>query len=151
MKYLKLFENITLDNILDKISKSGMDSLTALEKEFLSKFSQGEHERIEQKIKEKNKRYKGMLAYDPRNDNTDFYKKSGDMFGLDMNFNKWSDKEIDDTKYQHLWDGFYDEDMDSFMRKYALPNGTDELPWDELPKEVSKLFKQYIKDIGMLD
>ena len=35
MKYLKSFENKIIDNILDKINKSGMDSLTNLEQSYL--------------------------------------------------------------------------------------------------------------------
>lgn len=39
MKHLKSFENNMLDNILDKITKSGIDSLSSNEKEYLDKFS----------------------------------------------------------------------------------------------------------------
>ena len=42
MKYLKSFENNTLDKILDKISEFGVDSLTDNEKFFLDKFSNNE-------------------------------------------------------------------------------------------------------------
>jgi hypothetical protein len=49
MKHLKLFENFLkennqekIDNILDKISSSGMDSLTPNELELLNKFGNGE-------------------------------------------------------------------------------------------------------------
>ena len=39
MRYLKTYENKILDNILDKIGKSGKDSLSPLEKEYLDKIS----------------------------------------------------------------------------------------------------------------
>jgi len=42
MKYLKKFENKTIDDILDKISSSGLDSLTDYEKEYLDKTSRKE-------------------------------------------------------------------------------------------------------------
>lgn len=42
MKYIKTYENKRLDFILDKISKSGMDSLSNYEKEFLVKKSNDE-------------------------------------------------------------------------------------------------------------
>jgi len=42
MKFLKKYEDKTLDNILDKIGKSGKDSLSPLEKEYLDKFSKGQ-------------------------------------------------------------------------------------------------------------
>jgi len=152
MKHLRLFENKTLDDILDKISKSGMGSLTSLEKDFLDKYSSGDHKEVEQELKNKKEKYKGIMTYDPREDDTDFYKEVGQSFGIDdMNFKNWSDKEIEDGKYGILWDQLYDEDMNSFLRKYNLPDTINETPWDKLPKSVSKLFKEYIKDIGMLD
>lgn len=42
MKFLKTYENTILNNILDKIYKSGISSLTKHEKEFLNKFSNNE-------------------------------------------------------------------------------------------------------------
>ena len=152
MKYLKLFENKVLDDILDKISKDGMDSLTDLEKDFLNKFGDNKHQQVENKIKEREKNYKGVLSYDPRKDDTDFYKETGKEFGIDdMNFDDWSDEEIEDGKYSHLWDGLYDEDMDSFMRQYKIPEELSQMPWDKLPVKVKENFKKYIYDIGMLD
>lgn len=152
MKYLKLFENKTLDDILDKINKEGMSSLTELEQDFLDKFSSGDHKEVERKIKNKKDTYKEILSYDPRNDDQEAYKEIGQAFGIqDMNFKNWSDKEIKEEQYSHLWDQLYDEDMNSFLRKYRLPDTIIETPWDKLPKSVTKMFKDYIKDIGMLD
>ena len=42
MKFLKNFENNRLDNLLDKISDSGINSLSKHEKDFLDKFSKGQ-------------------------------------------------------------------------------------------------------------
>lgn len=151
MKHLKLFENKTLDDILDKISKGGMSSLTELEKDFLDKFSNGDHKAAEQSIKNRNATYKGIMNYDPREDDPDVYKEIGSVFGVDMNFNTWSDKEIEHNKYGILWDQMYDDDMNTFLRKNNLPDNIAELPWDKLPKPIVKIFKQHIKDIGMLD
>jgi predicted oxidoreductase (fatty acid repression mutant protein) len=152
MKYLKLFENKTLDNILDKINKEGMSSLTDLEKDFLDKFSSGDYKEAERKIKNKKDTYKSILTYDPREDNPNVYKEIGQTFGVeDMSFKNWSDKEIEDEKYSILWNQLYDEDMNSFLRKYNLPDHIEETPWNKLPKSVTKMFKEYIKDIGMLD
>lgn len=151
MKHLRLFENKTLDDILDKISKSGMGSLTELEKDFLDKYSKGEHKAAEQSIKNRNAAYKGIMKYDPRDDDPDVYKEMGKPFGVDMDFSKYTDQEIEDGKYAILWDQLYDDDMNSFLRRYNLPDDIFETPWDKLPKSVVKLFKQHIKDIGMLD
>ena len=152
MKYLKLFEANMLDNILDKISKTGMGSLTELEKAFIDKYSKGAHKAVEQKINQKNDKYKSILTYDPREDDTDFYKDAGELFGIeDMNFRDWTDEQIEDGKYLQLWDGLYDEDMDGFLRQYKLPDNIREVSWDKLPPQIQKSFKTYIKDIGMLD
>ena len=54
MKHLMRYEGYTsrerVDDILDKISKYGMMSLTSLEKEFLNSFKTGEEEQIHDKI-----------------------------------------------------------------------------------------------------
>lgn len=52
MKYLKTFESY-LDDLLDKINKSGIDSLTTLEKEWLKAHStdkQEDREKIEREM-----------------------------------------------------------------------------------------------------
>ena len=152
MKYLKLFENHILDIILDKINKSGMGSLTTSEKEFLDKFSKGEHQELEKELSDKKDIYKGILSYDPRKDDTDFYKETGQQFGIeDMNFNNWTEEEIEDSKYCLLWDELWDEDMDGFLRQYKLPDSVNEIAWDKLPPQIKKSFKIFIKDIGLLD
>jgi hypothetical protein len=151
MKYLKLFENKTLDDILDKINLTGMDSLTELEKDFLNRFSKGNHKDVEKKIEDKKKVYRGISAYDPREDDTDFYKEIGKQFGIDdMNFDDWSDEEILDGKYLQLWDQLYDEDMDNFLLRYKLPDNYKEYPWDKLPEKTKEFFKKYLKDVGII-
>lgn len=54
MKHLMRYEGYTskerVDDILDKISKYGMKSLTPLEKEFLDSHSQGKEEEVHNKI-----------------------------------------------------------------------------------------------------
>lgn len=54
MKHLMRYEGYTskerVDDILDKISKYGMKSLTPLEKEFLDSHSQGKEEEVHSKI-----------------------------------------------------------------------------------------------------
>ena len=47
MEHIKLFENYTVDNILDKISDHGMDSLNDIEKEFLNLHSIGEDDPLD--------------------------------------------------------------------------------------------------------
>ena len=152
MKYVKLFENHMLDIILDKIGKSGMGSLTSSEKDFLDKFSKGEHQELEKELNDKKDIYKGILSYDPRKDDTNFYKEAGQQFGIeDMNFKDWSEEEIEDSKYSILWDQLWDEDMAGFLKQYKLPDNINEVAWDKLPPNIKNSFKKYIKDIGLLD
>ena len=42
MKHIKTFENSIVDNILDKISSNGIESLTPIEREYLNKYSKDE-------------------------------------------------------------------------------------------------------------
>lgn len=46
MKYLKTFEAFDMDDLLDKINKSGMNSLTQLEKDFLTAYSKDDEEML---------------------------------------------------------------------------------------------------------
>jgi hypothetical protein len=152
MKYVKLFENHMLDVILDKIFRTGMGSLSTSEKNFLDKFSKGEHQEIEKELNDKKDIYKGILTYDPRKDDTDVYKEIGQQFGIeDMNFNDWTEEEIEENKYCLLWDQLWVEDMDGFLRQYKLPDNVNEIAWDKLPPQIKKSFKTFIKDIGLLD
>lgn len=54
MKHLMKYENYTskdrLDDILDKISKYGMDSLTTYQKDFLDSYKSGEEEELHDKL-----------------------------------------------------------------------------------------------------
>lgn len=61
MKKIKTFESKLLDDILDKIYTSGIDSLTSLEKEYLDKFSKGHDTKdIEKEINKKE--YEGEIG-----------------------------------------------------------------------------------------
>jgi hypothetical protein len=56
MKYLITYENFELDDILDKITDSGMDSLTYSEKDYLNNYSD--------KLKNKKSAYTEISTYD---------------------------------------------------------------------------------------
>jgi hypothetical protein len=51
MKYIKLFEKLVLDDILDKMNSTGFDSLTKYEKDFLKTYGGGKSELTEYDIK----------------------------------------------------------------------------------------------------
>ena len=142
MKYIKLFENKVLDDILDKISKNGKSSLTDLEKDFLNNYGTNKQSSVENKLMKKDEPYKDVLTDTQRN------PESYDDFS-DEDSGDYSD--ADDKKYKDLWMQLYDEDMDNFMRKYRLPEDIVQLPWNQLHNRIKTYFKNFIKDIGLLD
>jgi len=59
MKYLKTFESFDMDDLLDKINKSGINSLTSLEKDFMKAHSEGDEEKLQEiEIKSRAKVFK---------------------------------------------------------------------------------------------
>jgi flavin-dependent dehydrogenase len=68
-------------------------------------------------------------------------KEAGKEFAIDnMNFDDWSDEDIEDGKYSHLWDGLYDEDMDWFIKQFKIPEEMTQYPWHKLPIKVKENF-----------
>ena len=93
MKYIKLFENKILDDILDKISEKGKESLTKLELDYLKSMESDEEgrtidpyatEKVRKKM-EREKEIKNFSKFDPRKD--DKLKKYG------FDFRDWSDED----------------------------------------------------------
>ena len=103
MKYLKIFENKILDDILDKISLEGEKNLTSWEREYLASYEdihkrkKMEDDKSERDKKEDN--YKSLGEYDPREDDTDFYKKLGDDTGVGDNMDNFL-KNMSDDQYK---------------------------------------------------
>lgn len=48
MKYLKYFESFDVDDLLDKINKSGINSLTYLEREFMKAHAENDEEKLQE-------------------------------------------------------------------------------------------------------
>lgn len=48
MKYIKTFESFDMDDLLDKINKSGINSLTSLEKNFMKAHSEDDVEKLKE-------------------------------------------------------------------------------------------------------
>ena len=164
MKHIKLFENKFLDDILDKLSSDGMDSLTELEKEYLNKYDTSDENKIEREIErnreetnkqeQKIKRYQDMGKYDPREDKEghEFYNNVAKSFGLDdMTFDKWSDEEIDMTRISIFWDEMDDEDIKEFLYDYKIIGDMVTTPWDKLPDNVKQMFGEYLSRKGFID
>jgi hypothetical protein len=156
MKYLKIFENKILDDILDKISEDGEKNLTSWEKEYLASFGdENKRNQMEKEKKEKEKKSKSLGSYDPRKDDTDFYKNIGDEFGMGDEMSDYiknmSDDDYIQNKIMIMWDSLYEEDMDEFFNKYKIMNEFIDKPWDELPEKVKELFGEYLLWKGYID
>jgi hypothetical protein len=142
MKYIKLFENKILDDILDKMLDKGKDSLTKLELDYLNAMQNNKESQVENKMK-KHDDLKNMAQYDPRKD-SDFYKKIG------MSFDEWSDDDISDGKLNILWDKLPNEDMENFLKSNELDDEIGQLPWHKLDDEIQEYFKVYLYENDIL-
>lgn len=151
MKYIKLFENKILDDILDKMSEKGKDSLTKLELDYLKSMEADEEGRTvdpyaTEKVRKKMEREKDLKSvgkYDPRKEN-DYYKSLG------MNFDDWSDQDIEEGRLHILWDEFSSEEMDNFIKSYELDDSIKDLPWNKLPEDVQEFFQVYLYENDLL-
>lgn len=149
-------ENKVLDNILDKMSQYGKEALTKKELEFLGKYStESDFTDAEKEIVNRANRIKGSLAYDPRED-TEFFKELSDESGIDFNFSKFNDEEMEDGHYDILWNDFEEDDIYHFAEyfkitdeelKKKLDNELVIKPWHELSPETKSKFKNYVNNI----
>ena len=150
MKYLKKFNENVIDDILDKISKHGMKSLSSKERELLDTNASGKsYADIEKEIKDKKSSKDSLFDYDPRKD-----KEFFDDLGMD--FDAYSDEEIEEGRYNIMWDDISDEDVLDFINSGDInkedisetkDGETYFIGYDRLPKEVKKKFKWWIDNI----
>ena len=150
MKYIKKFENKVLDNILDKISKYGMKSITATEKEYLDNFYKGDVSDIEKKIVGRRNRVSSLWEYDPREDK-EFFGELGDESGVNFDFDKYDDDMIEQGRYSIMWDELEDSDVDHFVDVFDITDAKNDkghyFGWEMLSDETREKFKQYIKEL----
>lgn len=146
MKIIKTFESFQSDRILDKISRNGMNSLTELEKEYLDAYSLNKPnvKSLEKDLDDRDDKISGTLNYDPREDN-EFFKDQG------MDFSDWSDEDIEDGRFNIIWDDISNDDIEKFIIIYKIDrsiltdNDKDFLTWDKLPYDVKENFIDYIQ------
>jgi hypothetical protein len=163
MKYLKVFESKILDDILDKISNEGEKTLTSWEREYLASYDdvhkrtkmEDEHKKREASAKEKDDKYKSFGEYDPREDDTDFYKELGDLTGVgdDMdNFLKnMSDEDYKEGQLEQFWDMIDDEDINEFFDSFHVYGDYGTTRWEDLPKDVKQKFQMYLIQKGYIN
>lgn len=142
MKYLKLYENKILDDILDKISDKGKESLTKLELDYLNNYYTSDKNKYEKEIN-KTKDLKNTLEYDTRNDK-EFFDDMG------MNFSDWSDDDIEEGKLHILWDDLSDELMKNFIKSNELDDEISKKPWQNLNDDIKELFQVFLYENDIL-
>lgn len=142
MKYLKLFENKTLDDILDKMSLHGKESLSKLELDYLNSFQSGNQDKVKKEL-DRESNLKSVTKYDPRNDN-DYYKKMG------MSFSEWSDDDIEEGKLYILWNELTPDEMSNFLKSNDLDDKVGELPWNKLSDDNKELFELFLYENDLL-
>jgi hypothetical protein len=141
MKNLKTFESFQSDRILDKISKHGITSLSDLEKSYLDAYAQNkpEAQNLENELDNKSKQIDSILEYDPRKDDE-----------LDLDFSGWSEDDIEDGKFDIIWDQISDKDIENFIITYKLDKASlskdnNYLSWDNLPTNIKEKFVDFIQ------
>jgi len=150
MKYIKKYENNVLDNILDKISKYGMKSITSTEKEYLEKYYDGDVSEIEKELIGRRNRVSSLWEYDPREDK-EFFGELSDETGFNFDFDIYDDDMIEQGRYSIMWDECEDEDIDHFVEVFNVTDAKnskgDYFGWEMLSDETREKFKQYIKEL----
>lgn len=153
MKYLKSYESKLIDDILDKISKTGMKSLTPSERNYLNNVFKGDTKELEDIVKYKKNKISSIFEYDPREDQ-DFFDELGDEIGIPFDFRDYDDEEIEQGRYEIIYNDIDEEDLDHFVEYFDIKDCKKEYkgkdvykPWHELSQETQNKFKKYIKEI----
>jgi len=161
MKYIKIFENKILDDILDKISEDGEKNLTSWEREYLASYGDI-HKRTElennmgkSETNDDEKGHKSFGEYDPRKDDTDFYKELGDDVGVGSNMDDWiknmSDDEYKENQVEMFWDRLDDDEINDFFDRFSIRGDFATKTWEQIPKELKNTFIQYLLQMGYID
>lgn len=142
MKFVKMFEAFktedALNNILDKINKWGIDSLSDVDKSFLKDSDSIE---LSSEVLKKKEFIENIMEYDPRKDEDSYF-----------DFSTLSDLEVDEGRFEILYNDLENEDIVLFEKifKVDLKNSYgDYKSWDKLSDIEKNKFKDYI--IGELE
>lgn len=134
-------EDSTIDYLLDKIRHYGKESLTKKELQLLDKVSRGEDvSEDEKELIDKITRRDSSFDYDPRKDD-----------GMVLDFDNWTDEEIDLERLNNLWNDIDDDAIDHFFSYYKMDkniylNNNGNLPGD-IPSDLVGRFEEFIRNI----
>ena len=138
MKHIKLFENVVIDKILDKIADTGMESLTDLEKDYLNKISSKSDKDFDAIYYDRN----ASLANEPEKEpGTEYKEETYTDSGLE-------EPEIDEEMLEHFWTDLPDDEFRKFMAVYNIPNAAGGTRWNLLDGQIKTFFKQFLLDSG---
>lgn len=113
-----------LNDIIDKLSKDGMDSLSNLEKEYLNNYSDiNKREEIEGR----------MFGNNEPENSVDEIENSHD----------------DENYYSGIWNNLRDEDIEDFIYSYNLPHDVANQSWDRLHISIRNKFKKFVDEIDL--
>lgn len=143
MKYIKLFENKILDNILDKISDEGEKNLTTWEREYLASYSDvHKRNQMEEDIKKK----------DSANDKeVDVAELMGDVNSDSEFADDGDDESVKLPELEMHWNGIMDDDLNEFFDAFNVYGDYGNTPWENLPNDIKYRFQMYLKQKGYID
>jgi len=137
MKYLKVFENKILDDILDKISDNGEKDLTAWEREYLAAFDTPKQKAMEDDLE--NPKEEEEVQDEVSSTTIDDIINSG---GID---DSGEDKEL-----EMFWDKLTDEEINDFFDRFGVQGDYATRKWEELPNDLKNTFIQYLVQMGYI-
>lgn len=136
MKHIKLYETIVIDEILDKISDTGMDSLSDYEKDYLKSFKNKNEDEIDIEFREKKDEY-----IEPQNDPAIY---DYDNYSDDDLLNDETDEEM----LEDFWNSLPEEEFDEFIDRYNIPQEAGQTKWALLNGQIKTIFKNFLLDQG---
>lgn len=123
MKYIKTFEGKALDNILDKISSGGEETLSAWEKDYLKAYGT------------------------PKGDKMDFDMKPELPAAFKNNPNE---SQFDETEMIEFWGTLDNDEMHEFLTTYKVMPEVRNKDWYKLPDGVKDRFQEFLTKKGYL-
>ena len=136
----------TIDPILDKMSKSGKNSLTAMERRILKAASNDDWTTIDM-ISRIKKRVHRLKEFDPRNDDElkDMIQGIADITGSDPT--PITDEDVEDSFYNIVWDELEDHEMKWFTDDNSMGAAAAAIttvPWHKLSHALHSIFKNWV-------
>lgn len=126
-----------LDEILDHINSFGLNNLDDDEKDYLEILNKQGKEAAEKEIRRRNESkeiYKNFL-------NIDLSIFDNDK---DINFGKFNNTQILETKLYFLWNSMLKEHKEQFINKFQL-DVDSRVRWDDLNDDIKTLFLIFTK------